>query len=190
MIDRRLAVVAVLLLPLSSASWAADSPKILGPEVGQRFPHTLAAVDQAGKTQSIKSLMGEKGLAVFFVRSADWCPFCKGQLVDANRHLARFRELGVSVVSVSVDEVAPIAAFAQEQNIGYTMLADPHGDINSSLGIRDPQYPVGSPAFGVPKPTLYILDHQGVIRMRYQEPTYRTRPNLDAVLHDIETAGL
>jgi len=86
--------------------------------------------------------------------------------------------------------VAPIAAFAQEQHIGYTMLSDPHGDINLSLGIRDPQYPVGSPAFGVPKPTLYILDRQGVIRLRYQEPTYRTRPNLDAALHDIEAAGL
>ena len=47
-----------------------------------------------------------------------------------------------------------------------------------------------SPAFGVPKRTLYILDRQGIIRMCYQEPTYRTRPNLDAVLHDIEAAGL
>lgn len=191
MIGRRFAVVAALLLPVSWATWSADRPvKILGPEVGERFPHTLAAVDQTGKTQSLKSLMGEKALAVFFVRSADWCPFCKGQLVDANRHLARFHDLGVSVVSVSVDEVAPIAAFAKEQNIGYAMLADPHGDINLSLGIRDPQYPVGSPAFGVPKPTLYILDRRGVIRLRYQEPTYRTRPNLDAVLRDIEAAGL
>jgi peroxiredoxin len=191
MLSRRLAAVAVLLLSVSWACWAADSAvKILGPEVGQRFPHTLAAIDQGGKAQSLKSLTGEKGVAVFFVRSADWCPFCKGQLVDANRHLARFRELGVSVVSVSVDEVAPIAAFAKEQHIGYTMLSDPHGEINLSLGIRDPQYPVGSPAFGVPKPTLYILDRQGVIRLRYQEPTYRTRPNLDAVLRDIEAGGL
>jgi peroxiredoxin len=188
MVSRILAVVAVLV---TSVAPAAESPiKILGPEVGQRFPHTLAAVDQAGKTQSLKALMGQKGLAVFFVRSAEWCPFCKGQLVDANRHLARFRELGVSVVSISVDEVAPIAAFAQEQRIGYTMLSDPQGDINLSLGIRDPQYPVGSPAFGVPKPTLYILDPKGVIRLLYQEPTYRTRPNLDGVLHDIEAAGL
>jgi peroxiredoxin len=191
MISRNLAIVAVLLMSVSWSSWAAESPdKILGPQVGHRFPHTLAAVDQTGKMQTLKALMGEKGLAVFFVRSADWCPFCKGQLVDANRHLARFRELGVSVVSVSVDEVAPIAAFANEQHIGYTMLSDPHGDLNLSLGIRDPQYPVGSPTFGVPKPTLYILDRQSVIRLRYQEPTYRTRPNLDAVLRDIEAAGL
>jgi len=45
MIGRRLAVVAVLLLPVSWASGSTDSPvKILGPEVGQRFRHTLAAM--------------------------------------------------------------------------------------------------------------------------------------------------
>ena len=124
MISRSLAIVAVLL---TAVALAAESPvKILGPEVGQSFPHKLAAVDQAGKTQSLKSLMGEKGLAVFFVRSADWCPFCKGQLVDANRHLARFRELGVSVVSISVDEVAPIAAFAPDRGESVaTLIKDP-----------------------------------------------------------------
>ena len=190
MISQRLVAIAGLLAALSWSSWAAESPTIPGPDVGQRFPHTLKAVDQSGKPQSLKSVMGPKGLAVFFVRSADWCPFCKGQLVDANRHLPGFNALGVSVVSISVDEVASIAAFAEEQHIGYPMLSDPHGDINLSLGIRDPQYPVGSAAFGVPRPTLYILDRHGIIRLRYQEPTYRTRPNLDAVLHDIEAAGL
>jgi peroxiredoxin len=158
--------------------------------VGQAFPHELAAPDQTSKPQTLRALMGEKGLAVFFVRSADWCPFCKGQLVDVNRHLTRFRELGIDVVSVSVDEVAELAAFATSQKIGYTMLADPKGDINLSLGIRDEQYPVGSAAFGVPRPTLYVLDKQGVTRLRYMEPTYRTRPDLEAVLRDIAALGL
>jgi peroxiredoxin len=152
--------------------------------VGAVFPHDLAARDQAGQLQRLQSVMGEKGVAIFFVRSADWCPFCKRQLVDVNQHLARFRALGLNVVSVSVDEVAEIAAFAAEQKIGYTMLADPKGVINLSLGIRDEQYPVGSAAFGVPRPTLYVLDHAGTIRLRYMEPTYQTRPDLEAVLRD------
>jgi peroxiredoxin len=161
-----------------------------GPLVGHAFPHELAAPDQMSNPQTLRALMGEKGLAVLFVRSADWCPFCKGQLVDVNRHLTRFRELGIDVVSVSVDEVAEIAAFAKSQKIGYTMLADPKGDINLSLGIRDEQYPVGSGAFGVPRPTLYVIDRQGTIRLRYMEPTYRTRPDLEVVLRDIGALGL
>lgn len=99
-----------------------------------------------------------------------------------------FAALGINVVSVSVDDVAKIAAFADEQEIQYTMLADPDGAINERLGIRDEQYPVGSAQFGVPRPTLYVIDRSGTIRLRYMEPTYRTRPDLDAVLTD--AAGL
>ena len=173
-------------LAFSYAAFAAGP----GPQAGERFPHTLSAPDQSGTAQTLTSLMGEKGVAVLFVRSADWCPFCKGQLVEANRHVERFRALGVNVVSISVDDVTTIAAFAREQNIDYAMLSDPKGDINLSLGIRDTQYPVGTAQFGVPRPTLYVVDRSGVVRLQYMEPTYRTRPDLDAVLADIAALRL
>lgn len=175
--------LSIVVLPLRAS--AAD-----GPMPGAMFTHDLAAPDQFGKPQSLNSVMGEKGVAVFFVRSADWCPFCKGQLVDVNRHLADFRAVGLSVVSVSVDEVPLIAGFAKEQSIGYTMLSDPKGAINLSLGIRDEQYPLGTKAFGVPRPTVYILDRRGTVRLRYMEPTYKTRPDLEGVLRDVKILGL
>jgi len=155
-----------------------------GPAVGDTFPHSLEAKDQHGNDQSLQSLMGENGVAVFFVRSADWCPFCKGQLADANTRVPEFEALGLNVVSISVDEVEEIAAFASAQNVAYTMLSDPSGDINGSLGIRDEQYPVGTAQFGVPRPTLYVIDRSGTIRLRYMEPTFRTRPDLSIVLED------
>lgn len=179
--SRTVLAAPLSMLVLAASIAAAAEP---GPPVGAQFPHTLAAPDQNGKPRTLAELMGEKGIAVFFVRSADWCPFCKRQLVDVNEHLARFRALGLNVASVSVDEIAEIAAFAKAQDIGYTMLADPEGAINLSLGIRDEQYPVGSAAFGVPRPTLYVIDRSGTIRLRYMEPTYRTRPDLETVLRD------
>lgn len=178
--------LAAALLVAASAARAADP----GPAVGEAFPHELAAPDQHGVQRSLDTLMGAKGLAVFFVRSADWCPFCKGQLAQTNQKVADFTALGINVVSVSVDEVATIAAFAKQQKIAYTMLADPKGAINQSLGIRDEQYPLGSAQFGVPRPVLYVLDKSGTIRLRYMEPTYRTRPDLDAVLRDARALGL
>lgn len=54
----------------------------------------------------------------------------------------------------------------------------PHG------GIRDGQYPVGSAQFGVPRPTLYVIDRTGTIRLRSMEPTYQARPDLAMVLRD------
>jgi peroxiredoxin len=181
-------LLAVLVSFSNVAPCADEAWTPPGPAVGVKFPVALDAPDQAGKAQTLASVMGPKGLAVFFVRSADWCPFCKGQLTAVNQRHAEFVRLGINVVSVSVDDVAAIAAFAQQQAVKYTMLADSKGDINLKLGIRDEQYPVGSRAFGVPRPAAYILDNKGVIRARYMEPTYRTRPNLDRVLADI--AGL
>ena len=183
---------ALLLAPfaLLAISTACADDEIPGPAVGEIFPHSLEAPDQTGEVQSLASLYGDKGSAVLFVRSADWCPFCKRQLAEVNSRLSEFEALGLNVVTISVDEVALIKEFADEQNIGYMMLADPNGDINEELGIRDEQYPVGSAAFGVPRPTLYIIDRSGTIRARYMEPTFRTRPDLDVVLAEAKALGL
>lgn len=161
-----------------------------GPAVGERFGHTLEAPDQEGRTRTLNELHGENGSVVFFVRSADWCPYCQRQLVDMNGRVAEFEALGLSVVSVSVDDVEELAGFAKEEKIDYAMLADPAGEINKSLGIRDHQYPVGSAAFGVPRPVLYVIDRSNVVRLRYMEPTYRTRPDPDVVLRDAAALGL
>ena len=178
---------AFLALAFATVAGAEDIP---GPAVGDVFAHALSAPDQTGEPRTLSALMGEKGVVVVFVRSADWCPFCQRQLADVNTRLQEFQALGLNVVSVSVDEVREIRSFATKQDIAYTMLADPNGDINLALGIRDEQYPVGSAAFGVPRPLLYVIDRGGTIRARYMEPTYRTRPDLDAVLREAAALDL
>ena len=179
--------IIAALLALAATSSAQETP---GTAVGEAFPHTLNVPDQTGTMRALEDLYGEKGLVVLFVRSADWCPYCRTQLADVNARLPEFEALGLDVVSVSVDEVDLIADFVESADIRYTMLADPTGAINESLGIRDPQYPVGRAAFGVPRPTLYIIDRAGIVRARYMEPTYRTRPDLDIVLAEAKTLDL
>lgn len=169
---------SILIGATSAFSTADDS--IPGPAVGAEFPHSLNAPDQTGEAQSIDTLMGDKGLVIVFLRSADWCRFCKAQLVDLNERLAEFQALGLNIVSISVDGVDEIATFSEKRKIGFSMLADPDGDINRELGIRDSK--MGS---SVPRPILYVVDQSGTIQARYMDPTYRTRPDLDAVLSDV-----
>jgi hypothetical protein len=42
-----------------------------GPAAGSPAPD-FSAVDQAGRTQTLKSIMGPKGAMLVFYRSADW----------------------------------------------------------------------------------------------------------------------
>jgi hypothetical protein len=43
----------------------------LGPQVGERVPD-FALRDQTGKEQTLRSIMGPRGLMLVFIRSADW----------------------------------------------------------------------------------------------------------------------
>ncbi len=167
------------------AGQAEDTWTPPGPAIGMQFPTTLNLPDQAGVKRDLAALQGAKGTVVVFVRSADWCPFCMRQLADVNGRLRQFDALGLSVVSVSVDPVAEIAEFHREQKIGYTMLADPEGAAVQSLGIRDPAYGPDSEVFGVPQPIIFVLDRAQVVRAKFAERGYRSRPDLDHVLEEL-----
>lgn len=128
-------------------------------------------------------------MLVAFVRSADWCPFCMRQLIDLQHRATQLEKLGFPIVTVSVDTVPLVKKFADSHHITYTMLADPSGDINKGLGIRDESYPVGSKAFGVPQPGIFVLDGNQQIIGKYFVQGYRERPDLDMVIKDVERMG-
>jgi len=65
----------------------------------------FSASDQFGKTQSLQSLRGRNGTILLFYRSADWCPYCKGQLIQLQAAKARFEKEGISLAGVSYDSV-------------------------------------------------------------------------------------
>jgi len=68
---------------LATSLWAADEKPRLhplpdldknvktGPAIGSKIP-SFEAIDQNGKPQTFETLRGPKGLALLFIRSADW----------------------------------------------------------------------------------------------------------------------
>ena len=182
-------ILALLGLLLGSVAALAESASWTppGPAVGTTFTDPLALQDHSGKARTLKGLMGRNGAAVFFVRSADWCPFCKAQLVEVNGPLAEFSALGLAVVSVSHDTIDKLAPFHAGQKIGYTMLADPDGAVVERMGIRDLQYSNGSKAFGVARPMVFIIGPDMKIARKYAEESYRERPDLNRILAEAST---
>jgi hypothetical protein len=71
-------VAAAVLLAVSSPPTAAQAParervdvSKRGPQVGERVPD-FTLTDQAGRARTLQSLMGDRGLMLVFLRSADW----------------------------------------------------------------------------------------------------------------------
>src|SRR5436190_14579530 len=95
----------------------------LGPQVSERVPD-FSLKDQAGKTWTLQSIMGPKGAMLVFVRSADWCPYCKTQLVDLQSGVEGLRKRGLGVATISYDPPEVLASFAKQRGITYPMLSD------------------------------------------------------------------
>jgi peroxiredoxin len=172
---------------VQSATPSGANPDFdLGPAVNAKVPDIGTPPDQTGTPRGLNSLMGEKGLVLFFFRSADWCPFCQAQMMDLNTAVAGMEKRGYKLAGISYDKPEILKTFIERRKIAYTLLSDPKSEIIDRYKLRDPQYPPGNLAYGVPRPIIFILDRNGVIKQKLYEDTYTKRPPATLVLETLD----
>ena len=174
------AIAAVILTPAA----ALAAPIAIGPAVGAKAP-ALVATDAAGRPVALQQLSGPRGLVLVFVRSARWCPFCQAQLIDLRGAQDALKAKGYGLAALSYDSPEVLAQFAARRDIGYPLLSDPKSATIDAYGIRDPQYPAGHMAHGVPLPAIFILSRDGVVQAKLAEEGYRNRPPTAVVLETV-----
>jgi len=69
--------------------------------------------------------LGQRATVLLFFRSADWWPFCKGQLVQLQDAVPRFERQGVNFAAISYDSEEILRYFADRHKIEYALLSDP-----------------------------------------------------------------
>jgi peroxiredoxin len=178
--------VAALMLFAAMVPAAANPDFDLGPKVGSAVPDIGTLLDSTSTPRTLKSLMGDKGLVLFFFRAASWCPYCQAQLMDLNGGLKQFEARGYGLAGLSYENPATNAAFIAERGIGYPLLSDPGSKIIDRFALRDPQYKPGSKAYGVPRPIIFILNRSGVIQAKLYEETYTKRPPATLVVQTLD----
>jgi peroxiredoxin len=179
-----LALLVLVGAPVSSA-WAED----LGPAIGTTAPDIGTRLDQAGKPHQLSDLMGKNGLVLFFFRSAGWCPYCQAQLIDVNNGIAEIEKRGYNVAGLSYDSPEILQAFTVKRNLTYTLLSDPKSEVIDRYNLRDPQYPPGNRAYGVPRPIIFVLDPQDTIKAKLYEESFKNRPPITAVISKLDELG-
>jgi peroxiredoxin len=182
--------IAVILFVASLVAPVAANPDFdLGPPIGAKAPTIGTPLDQKGNPRTLESLMGKKGMVFFFFRSAAWCPYCQAQLIDLNSGLAGIEKRGYSLVGISYDKPSVQADFISERGIKYTLLSDPKSEVIDRYKLRDPQYKKGSRAYGVPRPIIFVLDRDGVIKAKLYEATFMKRPPVGLVIETLNRVG-
>lgn len=122
----------------------ADASEI-GPSVGTTMPD-IALKNEDGSTVQPANLASggggdassNKGSVLFFVRSADWCPYCKKQLQDLAPLEDELAALGYSMAAISYDPPSTLSDFAEQHDLPYPLLSDQGSKLIDALELRDP----------------------------------------------------
>ena len=123
---------------------------------GDAFPHLdLHQVDE-DKLDIPESLSGSFGV-VLFNRGA-WCPFCTSQLKAFQRALPALDELGVRVVSLSVDDEQTTRELVENNKltfpVGHSGDAHQLAELTGAFVNADPVYV---------QATGFVLDPEGKV---------------------------
>jgi peroxiredoxin len=151
----------------------------VGLRAGQKAPD-FSARDQFGKTQTLDSLRGSKGTVLLFYRSADWCPYCKGQLIQLQAAKERFEKQGIKLAGISYDSVEILKYFSDRRKIDFPLLSDPDSKIIRMYQVLNAEA-VG-PNAGMARPGYFYVDTEGMIREKFFEAKYRERLTGNTVL--------
>jgi peroxiredoxin len=157
-----------------------------GPQVGVLIP-PFEVADSDGKPQTFESLRGPKGLLLLFTRSADWCPFCKGHLVQLERQREEFESRGYRIAALTYDSPEVLRHFAERVGITYPLLSDPDSRVIRAFDILNETVPEAHPFYGIPNPGQYLIGPEGTVEAKFFEEKYSDRFTPGSVL--VRTLG-
>jgi peroxiredoxin len=184
---KSLFAVAAMMLMAVGAARASDAE--LGPAVGETIPHDLAVAGQPG----FDALKGENGLVLFFVRSVDWCPYCKNQVINISGEAVAFEERGYNVAYLSYDAPAKQAKFQDRREIAGAFISDENSEVIDAFGLRNENHEEGSFGYGIPHPAVFIIGSDSTVQGKLYEEEYKSdrksyqnRPAAEIILAEID----
>lgn len=154
-------------------------------DIGKPIPSELAASDQKGKMHNFSDLTGKNGLVLVFVRSAEWSQPCQNQIADFSAKRKQFEKQGYPVVVVSYDPADKLRAFADARQIDLPLLSDPRSDIIRSFGILNTEVVKGTMAYGTPKPGVYVVGQDKLVKAKFFKDNLLERVSAAEVLKSV-----
>lgn len=149
----------------------------IGPKVGSKIALGGKLIDSTGKPTTLAAISGGKPMMIVMFRSAGWCPYCQRQLKSLGPVAAAAKAKGVRFAAFSYDKPEVLAGFSAKQGLTYPLFSDTGSKLIDTLHLRDPQYKPDSIAYGVPYPTILVLDGRGRVMAKSVETDYKIRPS-------------
>jgi peroxiredoxin len=111
-----------------------------------------------GDVVKLSDYRGKKNVVVVFYPAA-FTPTCSGELCTLRDQRVDFVGDDVQLLAISVDPVASLRVFAEQNGFDYPLLSDfwPHGEVSKAYGVFfEPR--------GFATRGTFIIDKDGIIR--------------------------
>lgn len=126
----------------------------------------------------------ERAILLVFYRGS-WCPYCRAELAELERHRAEFENRKVRLVAISVDPPEKLALMKTSSAAGFDFVSDPEGKLLDRLDVR---HRGGNPENGgdVAQSASFLIAPDGRILWRKIAENYRVRPEPAEILAAID----
>src|SRR5271163_4366981 len=162
-------------------------------------------LDVHGEPTTLSRELRERPAVAVLYRGA-WCPYCNLALRAYQEHLVpQLAQRDIPLVAISPQKPDGSLSTQEKNELTFTVLSDPGNQIATALGVltaptddaRAAQHTLGVdlPAnnadgtYGVPMPTVVIVDSGGIIRWIDVHPNYTTRTEVADILDAVTVLG-
>ncbi len=121
----------------------------------------FALLDDSCAEVSLSDLRADGQVIVYFYPAA-LTPGCTAQATDFTAALDSLREAGYTVVGISPDAPAKLAAFREHEGLGIVLLSDPDREVLRAWGAYGTKKLYGRLVEGVIRSTV-VVDRDGAV---------------------------
>lgn len=195
---RILVSIFMLMVLFSSGIGIAQEQTVdIGLKVGVMAPD-FTALTYEGKEVTLSNYYQDGPVVLIFYRGA-WCPYCNIHLKSFQTHLNEFKQLGATVLAVSVDKPEYGASTVKAEGLGFDVISDSQAEILKAYHVvfqvpdelaqkylneyhLDLEAHSGRKDHVIAVPATYVIDQTGEIIFAYANEDYKVRTKPEEVL--------
>lgn len=151
--------------------------------VGTQAPE-FTTTDQDGKTHALSDFQGKKVILYFYPK--DNTSGCTKEACAFRDNFAKFRQLNVEILGVSIDSETSHKAFVQKYDLPFTLLADTDKRLVEAYGAWGEKSMYGKKYMGTNRVT-YVIDETGKIAAVF--PKVKPDTHVDEILSVLQGKG-
>lgn len=131
--------------------------------IGQPAPEFVLK-DEAGKLRSLSEYRGSWVILYFYPK--DMTSGCTLEAQEFRDHEYEISDLNAIVLGISADSVASHRAFCDNQNLNFTLLSDPDGEVCKLYDVWREKSIFGAKHQGIER-TTFLIDPEGKLKKLY-----------------------